>query len=412
MDRDFVVAWRPAIGNAPAAAALTETIGDTTYALLMMLPPADAHAYRAPPREQIYVIDTSGSMGGAPIGQAKAALADALGRLRGGDRFNVVQFNSTTSSLYAAPLPLTRERYAEALAYVESLSADGGTEMAPAIRAALAPPPARGYLRQVVFLTDGGVANETELFMTIKAALGESRLFTIGIGAAPNSHFMRKAAQFGRGTYTHIGDAEEVAGEMQALFGKLEQIALADVMVDWPGAVELYPHQVPDLYAGEPIVVAASFAASSGGPAAAQAFGRAANLPWSQTVAPAPSALPGIAALWARRKIEYLIDSRVEGVDETLIRQRIVDVALEHGLLSPYTSLVAVDRTPARSAAAALERSTLANMMPAGAVLGAFPQTATPAPLHRTVGLLLLFGGAAVWVLGRRRPRSAHVQGA
>ncbi len=103
MDRDLVVAWRPQVGVAPAVAALTETIGETTYALLMILPPAAAHAARSQPREQIYVIDTSGSMGGQSIVQAKAALLDALGRLTSADRFNVIQFDSTTSSLYPAP---------------------------------------------------------------------------------------------------------------------------------------------------------------------------------------------------------------------------------------------------------------------------------------------------------------------
>src|SRR5690606_36115831 len=100
-----------------------------------------------------------------------------------------------------------------------------------------------------------------------------------------------------------------------------------DVLVDWPDAVELYPHQVADLYAGEPVVLAASFTAS-GAPRAVHAFGRADGAPWSQSVAPSPSGLPGIAALWARRKIEYLIDSRVDGVDEALIRRMVVDVAL------------------------------------------------------------------------------------
>ena len=399
MDRDFVVAWRPQVGSAPVLAALTETQGDTTYALLMILPPADMHAYRAQPRELIYVIDTSGSMAGQSIEQAKAALKDALGRLSSADRFNVIEFNSTTSSLYGTPMPLTTASYAEALRWVEGLAADGGTEMLPAIRAALSQPSAPGYLRQVIFLTDAGVANETELFTAIKQELGQARLFTIGIGAAPNSYFMHKAAQFGRGTYTHIGDTAAVAGAMQALFDKLEQVALTDVLVDWPDAVELYPHQAPDLYAGEPIVMAASFATQGDRPLSVEAFGRADGVQWSQRIAAQPSTLPGIATLWARRKIEYAIDSRVAGVNEDLIRKIVVDVALEHGLVSPYTSLVAVDKTPVRSTAAGLERKTVGNMVPAGAVWGGLPQTATAAPLLRLLGFLLLLIAAKVYVL-------------
>jgi Ca-activated chloride channel family protein len=388
MDRDFIVKWRPDVGSTPAVAALTETRGDMTYALVMIVPPADAHVQSAQPRELIYVIDTSGSMAGESIVQAKAALKDALGRLTSADRFNVIEFNSTTSSLYAAPVPLTATSYAEALDFVDDLRADGGTEMEPAIHMALGQPATAGYLRHVIFLTDAGVANETSLFAAIEQRLGTARLYTIGIGAAPNSYFMRKAAEFGRGTYTHIGDVNAVASTMEALFDKLEHVALTDVFLDWPDASELYPPRSPDLYVGEPIVMAASFPAQSGQSLRLRAIGRAGGAPWSQTVTADASTLPGIATLWARRKIEHAIDSRVVGVGEAIIRRVVIDTALEHGLVSPYTSLVAVDRTPALTAAA-LERRTLANMAPAGAQWGGFPRTATPAALYRVLGLLL-----------------------
>jgi Ca-activated chloride channel family protein len=391
MDRDLVIAWRPQAGVAPAVAALTETVGATTYALLMILPPALSHAARLQPREQIYVIDTSGSMGGESIVQARAALKDALGRLTSADRFNVIQFDSTTSSLYRQPVPYSPATYAQALAYVEGLTADGGTEIGAAVHAALAQPTTPGYLRQVIFITDGAVSSETALFAAIEQRLGDARLFTIGIGSAPNSYFMRKAAQFGRGTYTHIGDSADVSEKMTALFAKLERVALSNVVMDWPEAVELYPPAIPDVYAGEPLVVAASFPAAPDRPLLTTAFGQAAGAPWRQPVAGIPSELPGIATLWARRKIEHLIDSRVAGADEALIRELVVATALEHRLVSPYTSLVAVDHAPVRSAATALERRDIENAAPAGAQWAlALPQTATPAALLRVLGLFAL----------------------
>ncbi len=407
MDRDFVLAWRPQSGSEAAVAALTETKGDTTYALLMIVPPSAVHASPTRPREMIYVIDTSGSMGGQSIAQAKLALKDALGRLTGADRFNIFQFNSWTSSLYLAPVALTSETYAQAVQYVDGLESTGGTEMEPAIRAALAQPVTAGYLRQVIFLTDGAVAGETTLFTAIKGSLGDARLFTIGIGSAPNSHFMRKAAQFGRGTFTHIAKESEIAGAMGSLLDKIERVALTDVLLDWPGAVEIYPNQVPDLYAGEPLVVTASFAATDGEPLTVEAFGRVANAPWSQRVTAPTDSLPGIAALWARRKIEYLTDSRVDGTNEALIRKLVVDVALEHGLVSPYTSLVAVDKTPARTEAAALERQAVGNATPQGARWTTLPQTATPAPLYRWLGICVLLIAAVIGAVSFRRPRFA-----
>jgi Ca-activated chloride channel family protein len=401
MDRDLVIVWRPAVGVAPAVAALTETLGATTYALLMILPPANAAALPTQPREQIFVIDTSGSMGGQSIVQARAALVDALGRLTAADRFNVLEFDSVTASLYPAPVPFTPTTHEAARGFVGRLEADGGTEIGSAIDAALAQPATTGYLRQIVFLTDGAVGAETALFDKIARGLRGARLFTIGIGSAPNAYFMRKAAQFGRGTYTHVGDTGEVAEKMQALFAKLEHVALTDLLVDWPEAVELYPHEIPDVYAGEPLVLVASYPTTPDRPLLTTVFGTAGGIPWRQTVGGFPVDLPGIAALWARRKIEHLIDSRVAGADEALIRKLVVATALEHHLVSPYTSLVAVDEAPARAAGAPLERRDVANAMPAGAQWTvALPRTATPAPLLRAAGALALLAAATVLLGG------------
>src|SRR5258706_10756058 len=124
--------------------------------------------------------------------------------------------------LFTNALPATAENLNHAKTWVQALRAGGGTEMAPALTFALNGRDTPGYLRQVIFMTDGGVGNEDELFKLIAERLGASRLFTIGIGSAPNSHFMTKAAQFGRGTFTHIGDAREGEGKMARLFANIE----------------------------------------------------------------------------------------------------------------------------------------------------------------------------------------------
>ena len=401
MDRDLVIAWRPVVGPKPTVAALSETVGDTTYALLMLLPPQNTLGWRAQPRELICVVDTSGSMAGQSISQAKTALANALDRLTSADRFNVIQFNSWTSQLYPESVPLSAETRAQALKWVAGLQANGGTEMEPALRAALEPPAPQGYLRQVMFMTDGGVADETRLFRVIKSDLHDARLFTVGIGSAPNSFFMRKAAQYGRGTFTYVGSTADVEDSMRELFEKLEHVALTDVLIDWPAAAELFPPQVPDLYAGEPLVVAASFPAQAGKPVELTAFGRVAGAPWQQAVSADTVALRGISTLWARRKIENALDSRVDGVSAELIRKIVLDVALEHKIVSPYTSFVAVDQEQARSSSEALGRRNVANMAPAGQTAAAVPQTATPAPLLRALGMLLI-AAAGFFLLGRR----------
>ena len=236
-NRDFELSWRPAPDQAPQAALFTQAQGGDTYGLLMLVPPELARTRGLPlPRELVFVIDTSGSMSGASIEQAKAALLFGLRGLQPGDRFNLVEFNSVTRALAPAPMPATPENLALAVQFVAGLRADGGTEMAAALRAVLDGKTRSERLRQVVFLTDGSVGNERELFDIIGRDLGDARLFTVGIGSAPNSHFMAEAASLGRGTFTYIGAVNEVDERMRDLLSKLEYPVLADIRLAWADA--------------------------------------------------------------------------------------------------------------------------------------------------------------------------------
>jgi Ca-activated chloride channel family protein len=371
----------------------------------MVTPPRQPGSQPAtPPREIVYVIDTSGSMDGDSLDQAKRALGMALGRLRSGDYFNVIQFNSVTSSMSPQSLPAARANVKRALQYVEALRAEGGTEILPAIQRALAGQGARQrLLRQVVFLTDGSVGNETQLFEEIQKSLGESRLFTIGIGSAPNSHFMRKAAQMGRGSFTHIGKPEEVAEKMGGLFRKLQAVVLTDIELTLPAGdiVELYPDGISDLYLGEPAV----FALALDEPLDwLSVRGLRANEPWEVTLDQQDAEdRRGVHVLWARRKIAALMDERLGQRDEQVLhdlREEVVEVALEHHLVSSYTSLVAVDITPERRGYEELSAHALATNLPAGwnfeSVFG-MAKTATPADLKLAVGLALVVAGFATW---------------
>ena len=238
-NRDFVLDWKVEAGIAPRAALFTEERDSDIYSLIMLLPPVSETA-PVLHREVIYVIDTSGSMSGPSIVQAKQALNLALDRLKPGDRFNIIQFNSYTEKLFQFPQPLTHHFLRQAHRYVDSLEAQGGTEMIPALSAALLKHGNndrndKNYdIRQVIFLTDGGIGNEDALFNIIQLQLGDSRLFTIGIGSAPNSHFMDRAAKFGRGTHTYIGNVSEIQSKMETLFSKLESPVLTNIHIQWP----------------------------------------------------------------------------------------------------------------------------------------------------------------------------------
>jgi Ca-activated chloride channel family protein len=410
-DRDFELVWQPVPTTIPMASAFTTVRGDDVFALLMVLPPSGAAARARPAREAIFVIDTSGSMHGASIEQARAALKLALGRLQPGDTFNVIQFNSRTDSLFAIAQPASAPSLRLAEHYVDALRAEGGTEMLPALSRALDGREHPDRLRQVVFLTDGAVGNEAALFATMESRLGDSRLFTVGIGSAPNSHFMREAARLGRGTFTYIGSTTEVQEKMDALFRKLESPALTDVRLDLPGGVraEIYPARIPDVYRGEPVVVTLR---ADTRPSRAVVRGRLGPADWEQEVwlhdAVEASGLP---THWARAKIAALLDQRRAGGAGDDVRRAVIDVALRHHLVSPYTSLVAVDVTPARPADAALQTNALPSNLPLGwdytAVFG-LGQGATSGTVHVVLGLVALSVAVAlerVAALARARAR-------
>jgi Ca-activated chloride channel family protein len=403
-DRDFELVWRPAAGAAPRAAVFHETREDATYALVMVMPPDPGTAARRLPREAIFVVDTSGSMAGASIAQAREALALALGRLQPGDTFNVIEFNSTTRRLFRGARPVSPETLDTARRWVRGLRAEGGTEMAAALREALDGHDGHERLRQVVFLTDGAVGNEDQLFGIIRERLGDSRLFTVGIGAAPNAHFMTRAAALGGGTFTYIGRVDEVAAKMGALFEKLDAPMLRDVRIDWPPGTEAWPRRLPDLYAGEPVVVAARLA---GTPAAVRVAGERSGASWDETLSMRESVQDaGVARLWARHKIGALMDAERDPAAADAAKAGIVTVALDHGLVSKYTSLVAVDTTPARPAGEPLDSAMLPVALPEGlvheAVFGELPQTATPAALHLVLALTALLLALLAWPFAAR----------
>jgi Ca-activated chloride channel family protein len=366
-DRDFVLTYAPKPADRPYAALIREDLNAESYFLALVVPPADK-AVRAPkPREIVFVIDNSGSMGGESIRQAKASLLLALERLRPADRFNVIRFDDTLTVLFNSAVDATSENVAHAKRYVGSLEANGGTEMLPAVKAALidATTEDNARLRQIVFLTDGQVGNERDIFAEIEQRLGRSRLFTVGIGSAPNDYFMAGAARIGRGTYTFISSPTQVEERMGLLFQKLERPAMTDLSAAWPsGATEAWPNPLPDLYAGEPVLITARAAEAEG---ALTLTGNLSGKRWrvALDLKDAEDG-KGIAKIWARNKISALEEQRLHASDWAAIDAAVLKVALDYHLVSRLTSLVAVDITPSRPAGTPVASAKLPLNLPAG----------------------------------------------
>jgi len=365
-DQDFTLSFAPAPGAEPSVALLKERTGDTDYLLALIVPPTEETRVKPKPREAIFVLDNSGSMGGESIRQAKAGLLAALDRLTPADRFNVIRFDDTLTVLFPAPVDATAEKIAFAKGYVSNIEANGGTEMLPALLAALTDttPADETHIRQVIFLTDGSVGNEAQLFAAIGEKLGRSRLFTIGIGSAPNSYFMAGAARAGRGSYTYIGGVDQVSAKMAELFAKLERPVMTGLTAKLSDNAEIWPNPLPDLYAGEPVLITLKAPEANG---TLTLSGVRGGTPWAAKLDLA-KAEPGsgIAKLWARTKIAALEESRVQGADAVQVDKGVLETALAYHLTSRLTSLVAVDVTPSRPADAALSSGKVALNLPAG----------------------------------------------
>jgi Ca-activated chloride channel family protein len=406
-------------------------------------------------RETIIVIDTSGSMGGESIIQARSAVDHALGTLHPEDAFNVIRFDSNHIPLFESTRPATADAIATARQWVSQLRADGGTNMMPALESALTPGRESRAVRQVIFVTDGAVGNESALFQTIQSRLGLSRLYTVGIGSAPNSHFMSKAAQIGRGTFTYVSRPSEVAEKMGELFDKLESPVLHDLSIDWVARsgggitnVEAWPAQIPDVYLGEPIVIAARVPMDI---SHVVLHGRRGNqdvrleIPFE-----GGSKHQGVANLWARRKVAALMDSLHEGASIDRVSVEVAALGVRHQLVTRWSSLVAVDVTPTApvdvvpdtrvvpsllprgwdffkifggsapeasvqeqqraarpphtadaspsdSAADSVIRPVAINQQVASVQIGRLPQGATPAALLLSIGSVLLGGASIAW---------------
>lgn len=404
---DFILQWQAADSLQPQVQLFTEILAGESYSLLLVSPPGITLTTQMPAREIVFVIDTSGSMGGEPLRQAKKALLWALGRLQAEDSFNIIEFNSGHWRLFGRAKPASSANIDKAKQFVGSLDARGGTEMLAAMDSALC-----GYcapdqkVRQVIFLTDGAIGNEEQLFELIKHKVGNSRLFTVGIGSAPNTFFMRKAAEAGRGTFTYIADSKRAGETMAGLFSTLEKPLLTDIAIhsaktagEQP-ALEILPNPIPDIYADRPAIILLR----GNLPGALSIRGKLAGQTWRKTLASAEAITrPGIQTLWGRQQIEQLTDRQrysSDSEEKTRLREEITQTALRHHLVSHYTSLVAVDITPARSEGENSQQHQIPNNSPNGSHFG-LAATATSAPRQFLLGGFFLIAAFALFLAQR-----------
>ncbi|MFD2179825.1 marine proteobacterial sortase target protein [Veronia pacifica] len=398
-DRDFILNWRPRASAAPQAALFVQPDAQdgNSYGLLMTMPPqainkAGSIVTSSMRKDVMFVLDVSGSMEGESIRQAKAALWYGLRKLSADDTFNLIIFNDKTSRYSDSPLLATEKNLRDVSTFIAGLEANGGTDMLPALHRALDQPPGEGQLGQVVFITDGSVGNESELFQEIQQMLGDWRLFTVGIGASPNRYFMERAAVAGKGTYSYIGNTDKVDKKMRILFDRLSTPSMRDIsLATDKGKLDFWPKPIPDLYLQEPLLVAFRIPKGAN---EVLVNGKLADTPWHHSVPLGDIAqqaqATGIDVLWARNQIKSInLNPEISAEDK---KTMITQLGLTHHIVTAHTSLVAVDKTPVRPVDASAVEKGIAIHRPAGMTM-ALPTGPRMAGTGKGSDMLIVLSG-------------------
>jgi Ca-activated chloride channel family protein len=322
------------------------------YFTLMLYPPAELARLERRPIEMVFVLDTSGSMAGRPLEQAVAAVEQALDHLGPTDTFQILNFFDRVSGLGPQPVRATPANIDRGRRYLHSLAGAGGTEMINGIRAALgfARDPERP--RYVTFLTDGYIGNEAEILGEVHRSIGAARIFSFGVGNAVNRYLLDGLATEGRGAAAYLALEDSAAEVMQFFFDRISHPALTDVAIDWQGlrVHDVFPARLPDLFVGRPVVVTGRYSGAADG---IVVRGKAAtsNVQY-RLAANAAGEGAAIRNLWARLKIEDLSRGGTWTAAPSLeVAGAIRRTALEYGLMSAYTSFVAVDASERTSGA-------------------------------------------------------------
>ncbi len=433
-NRDFELRWSAGSG-APELGLFRQSHSELDYVMATITPPSVQRVGEATPREMIFVIDNSGSMAGESMPAARRSLLFALETLRPQDRFNIIRFDDTMTELFPSAVAANDSNIERGKSFTHSLEAEGGTEMLPALSAALREGvsqrerPVRP-VRQVIFLTDGSLSNEAEMMEEISKNRGRSRVFMVGIGSAPNTYLMRRMSEAGRGTFTHVGMGDEAEQQMQRLLTRLASPVATNLSATVEGGnIDFAPRDLPDLYAGEPLVLLGRTRNLAG---TLTVSGTIEGERWTQSIELGEATRSDVVAkLWAYRRIAEVEAERWSGeMSYDLADMAIEELGMDFHLVTSRTSLIAVDDTPSRPEGAYLTREELPLLLPAGwdfdHLFGAqsangsrdlpvksekqrqrleLPNTSTGYMSPLILGLLLLLSGAAGLVCSRGAAR-------
>lgn len=354
-DRDLIVRYR--LAGPQVTAGLTAYRDERGgFFTLMIEPPRQASAADTMPREMVFLLDCSGSMNGLPLDASKLFMREALKGLRAGDSFRIIRFSDRANEFTTEPLMATPDNVARGLAYVETLNGEGGTEMAAGIRQALTAPERPGVLRLVMFLTDGYIGNEQEVLALVKSLRGEARLYAFGVGSGVNRYLMQKLGELGHGFTRYMDPTEDPAEVARSLALRLDAPVLTNLAIDWGGldVTELAPATIPDVFAGHAVRIQGRYTKPGKHTitVSGDAGKKRATLPLDVTLPAATDTGHAIPLVWARAKVERLMDELTTPVDlragrrdDDTVRGEVTKLGTKFQLVTRWTAFVATSET-------------------------------------------------------------------
>jgi Ca-activated chloride channel family protein len=359
LDRDFQLYY--ATGDKDVGlTALTHRPLSTAdgYFAFLISPRVELSARYRVPRDLVLVLDTSGSMRGPKMEQARKALTYCLDNLGPQDRFGLINFATTVNRYEDKLLEASPEQVARARKWVQELEATGGTAINDALASALELRTAdEGRSFTVVFFTDGqptiGETDPGKIFKSTAAKnTANTRIFTFGVGDDVNATLLDRLAEQTRAVATYVRPAEDIEAKVSGLYGKISHPVLTDLRLTATNGIrlsEVYPAALPDLFHGGQLVVLGRY--SGKGPAAVRLAGKvgkeAKEFVYELTFPDRTGDERAfVEPLWARRKVGYLLDQiRANGEQKELV-QEVVALAKKYGITTPYTSYLIVPDGP------------------------------------------------------------------
>ncbi len=360
-DRDFSLLWTRGGEKIGLDLFASQNDGQDGTFLLIAAPDAALSSAQIEAKDVIFVFDTSGSMEGAKIEQARRALKTLLGNLGPRDRFGIVTFSSAAQTFRSELIDATPANLSAARGFATQIKALGGTNIGEALQTAFKMTQKSARPQQIVFLTDGQpTVGQTDIDALLRDAeaqnTAQARVFSFGLGHDVNARLLDALASDNRGASDYVAPGEDIEVKVGALYEKIAYPVLSDGTLDFGGAsvYDVYPPRLPDLFKGAQVTVFGRFRGAAPQQIALSGQSKGAKSRFSGHVAPYDSS--DLPKLWATRKVGYLIEDarRQNRPLAGEVREEILKLSRQYGIVTPLTAaLITEDESPAISRFAA-----------------------------------------------------------